>query len=130
MKTTCTTPKWVCKYDFLFGNRNSTFQPIIPLRSNLGLECDPKLRKSIPRTTRPCSQSRPCAQLPNGYPNMISYMETKNYSFQPIIVLRSNLGLECDPKLRKCGPRTTRPCLQSRPRAQLRNGYPNMISYL
>ena len=45
-------------------------------------------------------------QLPNGYPNMIPYVETKNFAFQPIIPLRSNLGLECDPKLRKNSPRT------------------------
>jgi hypothetical protein len=109
---------------------NSAFQPIIPLHSNLGLECDTKSRKSGPRTTRPRSQSRPHAQLPNGYPNMISYLETENSAFQPIIPLYSNLGLECDPKSRKRGPRTTRPRSQSRPHAQLPNGYPNMISYL
>jgi hypothetical protein len=44
----------------------------------------------------------------NGYPKLISYSETKNFNFEPIIPLRSNWGLECDPKLRKCGPRTTR----------------------
>jgi hypothetical protein len=33
-------------------------------------------------------------QLSNGYPNMISYVETKSFSFQPIIPLLSNLGLE------------------------------------
>ena len=30
------------------------------------------------------------------------------YEEEPIIPLRSNLSLECDPKLRKCGSRTTR----------------------
>jgi hypothetical protein len=109
---------------------NSSFQPIIPLCSNLGLQYDPKSRKSSPRTTCPRSQSRPHAQLPNGYHNMISYSETKNSTFKPIIPLHSNLGLECDPKSRKSGPRTTRPRSQSRPCAQLPNGYPNMISYL
>jgi hypothetical protein len=109
---------------------NSSFQPIIPLRSNLGLEYDPKSRKSRPRTTCPRSQSIPHAQLPNGYPNMISYLETKNSAFKPIIPLHSNLGLECDLKSRKSDPITTRPHSQSRPLAQLPNGYPNMISYL
>jgi hypothetical protein len=110
--------------------KNFTFQPIIPLRSNSGLECDPKLRKCGPRTTRLRSQSRPRLQLSNGYPKLISYLETKNFTFQPIIPLRSNSGLECDPKLRKCGPRTTRLRSQSRPRLQLSNGYPKLISYL
>jgi hypothetical protein len=109
---------------------NCAFQPIIPLCSNLGLECDPKSRKSGPRTTPPRSQSTPRAQFPNGYPNMISYLEMVNYSFQPIIPLRSNLGPKCDPKTRKIGPRTTHPHSQSRPCAQVPNGYPNMISYL
>jgi hypothetical protein len=90
---------------------NFTFQPIIPLHSNKGLECDPKLRKCGPRTTRLCSQSIPRLQPSNGYPKLISYLEMKNFTFQPIIPLRSNSGLECDPKLRKCGPRTT--CLRS-----------------
>jgi hypothetical protein len=110
--------------------QNCSFQPIIPLRSNLGLDCDPKSRTSGPRTTRPHSQSRPHAQRQNGYPNMISYLETENSSFQPIIPVRSNLGLEYDPKSRKNSPRTTCPRSQSRPHAQLPNGYPNMISYL
>jgi hypothetical protein len=109
---------------------NSTFQPIITLRSNPGPECDPKSRKSGPRTTLPCSQSRPCAKLSNVYPNMIPYLETENSSFQPIIPLISNTGSECDTKSRKSGPRTTRPRLKSRPPAQLSNGYPNMIMYL
>jgi hypothetical protein len=87
---------------------NFTFQPIIPLRSNSGLECDPKLRKCGPRTTRLCSQSRPRLQPSNGYPKLISYLETENFTFQPIILLRSNSYLECDPNLRKWGPRTTR----------------------
>jgi hypothetical protein len=130
IKTTSTTLKWVSKVDFIFGNKNFTFQPIIPLRSNSGLECDPKLRKCGPRTTRLRSQSRPRLQLSNGYPKLISYLETKNFTFQPIIPLRSNSGLECDPKLRKCGPRTTRLRSQSRPRLQLSNGYPKLISYL
>jgi hypothetical protein len=109
---------------------NCAFQPIIPLHSNLGLECDPKLRKSDPRTTHPQSQSRPCAQLPNGYPNMISYLEMENCAFQPIIPLRSNLGLECEPKSRKRGPRAAHPRSQSRQCAHIPNGYPNIISYL
>jgi hypothetical protein len=109
---------------------NSSFQPIIPLRSNPGPECDPKSRKRGPGTTRPRSQSRPCAKLSNGYPNMILYLETKNYAFHPIIPLHSHWGPECDLKSRKSIPRTTRPRSQSRPRAQLSNGYPNMIPYL
>jgi hypothetical protein len=110
--------------------KNSTFQSIISLRSNLGPECDSKSRKNGTRTTRPHLQSRPRAKLSNGYPNMIPYLETKNYAFQPIIPLRSILGLECDPKSRKSGPRNAHPCSQSRPRAQLSNGYANMIPYL
>jgi len=79
IKTTCTTLKWVSKYDFIFGNKEFlAFQPIIPLRSNLGPEYKRKLRKNGPRTTHLCSQSRPCVQLPNGYPNMISYFEMEN----------------------------------------------------
>jgi hypothetical protein len=109
---------------------NFSFPPIIPFHSNLGLKCDPKLRKRGPRTIGLCSQSRPHVQLSNGYPNMIPYLQTKNFSFPLIIPLRSNLGLECDPKLRKNSPRTTRLCSQSRPRLQLSNGYPNMIPYL
>jgi hypothetical protein len=109
---------------------NYAFQPIIPLHSNPVLEGDPKSRKSGPRTTCPRSQSRPCAKLSNGYPNIILYLETENSSFQPIMPLRSNPGLECDPKSRKNGPRSTCPHSQSRPRAQLSNGYLNMILYL
>jgi hypothetical protein len=109
---------------------NSSFQSIIPFCSNLGPKCDPKSKKRGPRTTCPHSKSRPCAQLSNGYPNMIIYLEIENSSFQPIIPLHSNPGPECDPKSRKNGPRTTRPCLQSRPCAQLSNVYPNMIPYL
>jgi hypothetical protein len=110
--------------------KNYALQLIIPLHLNLGLECDPKFRKSGPTTTRPHSQSIPRAQLPNGYPNMTSYLEKENCAFQHIIPLCSNLGLECDPKSRKSGPRTTPPRSQSTPRAQFPNGYPNMISYL
>jgi uncharacterized protein YdcH (DUF465 family) len=109
---------------------NSAFQPIIPFRSNPGPECDPKWRNRGPRTTCPRSQSRQREQLSNGYPDMISYLETENSSFQSIIALRPNPSPECDPKLRKNGPRTTRPRSQSRTRAKLSNGYPNMISYL
>jgi hypothetical protein len=57
------------------------------------------------------AKSRPRLQLSNGYPKLISYLEIKNFTFQPIIPLGSKSGLECDPKLRKCGPRTT--CLRS-----------------
>ena len=107
-----------------------SFQPIIPLHSNLGLERDPKLKKAA-QELHVFSRNQDCSvQLSNGYPNMISYVETKNFDFQPIIPLRSNISLECDPKLRKNGPRTIRLCLQSKPRVQLSNGYPNMISYL
>jgi hypothetical protein len=108
---------------------NFTFQPIIPLRSNSGLECDPKLRKCGRRTTRLRSQSRPPLQLSNGYPKLISYLEMKNFTFQPIIPLHSNAGLECDPKLRKCGRRATRLRSQSRPHLQISNEYPKLISY-
>ena len=65
-------------------------------------------------------KSRPCLQLSNGYPKLISYLEMKNFTFQPIIPLRSNSGLECDPKLRKCSPRTT--CLHS----QIKTTYPTL----
>jgi hypothetical protein len=109
---------------------NSSFQPIIQLRSNLGRECDPKSRKSGPRTTCHRSQSGPHAQLSNGYANMIPYLEMKNSAFQLIIQLRSNTGPEYDLKSRNSGPRTTLPRSQSRPRPQLSNGYPNMIPCL
>jgi hypothetical protein len=108
----------------------SSFQPIIPLRSNLGPKCHLKSRKNNPRTTRPRSQSRPHAQISNGYPNMIPYLETNNSAFEPIIPFRSNLSPECDPKSRKSGPRATRPRLQSKLCAQLSNVYPKMIPYL
>jgi hypothetical protein len=110
--------------------KNFTFQCIIPLYSNSGFECEPKLRKCGRRTTHLFSQSKPRLQLSNGFPKLISYLETKNFTFQPIIPLRSNSGLECDPKLRKCGRRTTRLYSQSRPRLQISNGYPKLISYL
>jgi hypothetical protein len=110
--------------------KNFIFQPINPLHSNSGLECDPKLRKYGRRTTHLRSQSIPHLQLTNGYPKLISYLEMKNFTFQSIIPLRSNSGLECDPKLRKCGRRTKRLRSQSRPRLQLTNGYPKLISYL
>jgi hypothetical protein len=43
-------------YDFIFGNEELFgFQPIIPIRSNLGLEYVSELRKRGPRTTRLCS---------------------------------------------------------------------------
>ena len=87
--------------------KNFTFTPIIPLRSNSGLECDPKLRKCGRRTTSLRSQSRPCPQLSNGYPKFISYLEAKNFTFQPIIPLHSKSGMEYDQKLTKCGPRAT-----------------------
>jgi hypothetical protein len=137
--TTCPRSQSIPRAQFLNGypnmityleTKNYAFQPIIPLRSNTGPECDPNLIKSDARTTHPLSQSRPRAQLSNGYKNMIPYLEMENSSFQPIIPLCSNSGPECDPKLRKSGPRTTRPSSQSRPRAQLSNGYPNMIPYL
>jgi hypothetical protein len=86
---------------------NFTFQPIIPLHSNSGLECDPKLRKCGPRSTHLHSQSRPRVQISNGYPKLISYLEAKNFTFQPIIPLHSKLGMEYDQKLTKCGPRAT-----------------------
>jgi len=79
IKTTCTTPKWVSKYDFIFANEEFvSFQPKILLHSNLSLEYEPKLGKSRPRTARLRSQSRSCLQLSNGYPNMISYLKTEN----------------------------------------------------
>jgi hypothetical protein len=110
--------------------KNLTFQPIIPLRSKSGPECDPRLRKCGRRTTRLLSQSRPRLQFSNAYPKLISYLETKNFTFQRIIPLRSKSALECDTNLRKCGPRNTRLRSQSRPRLQLSNGYPKLISYL
>jgi hypothetical protein len=58
------------------------------------------------RPRKRCSRRR--LKLSNGYPKLISYVETNNFTFQPIIPLRSNSSLECDPKLRKCGSRTTR----------------------
>jgi hypothetical protein len=110
IKTTSTTLKWVSKVDFIFGNEEFYFSTIIPLRSNSGLECDPKLRKCGRNIELHVSarKSRPRLQLSNGYPKLISYLETKNFTFQPIIPLCSNSGLECDPKLRKCDRRTTR----------------------
>jgi hypothetical protein len=102
---------------------NSSFQPITPFRSNAAPKCNPKSRKRGSRTTRPRSQSRPCAQLSNGYPNMILYLETNNSTFQSIIPLRSNPESECEPKSRKRGPRTTCPRSQSRPCAQLVSKY-------
>jgi hypothetical protein len=99
---------------------NFTFQPIIPLHSNSGLECDPKLRKCGPRSTLIHTQSRPHVQPSNGYPKFISYLKEENFTFQPIIPLRSNLGLECDLKLRKCTTRTT--CLRS----QIKTTYPTL----
>jgi hypothetical protein len=109
---------------------NSSFQPIIPLCSNPEPECDPKSRKGGPKTTSPRSQSRPCAQISNGYANMIPYLEIENFSFQPIIPLRSNPSPKCDPKSSKRGLRITHPRSQSRPSAQISNGYPNMIPSL
>jgi hypothetical protein len=53
------------------------------------------------------SKSTPCLQLSNGFPKLISYLEVENFTFQPIIPLRSNSGMECDPKLRTRGPRNT-----------------------
>jgi hypothetical protein len=107
-----------------------SFTPIIPLHSNVGLERDLELGKSSPRTTHLRSQSRAWVQPSNGYPNMIPCLEAGNFAFPPIIPLRSNMGLERDPKLGKCDSRTTRLRSQSRPRVQPSNGYPNMIPYL
>jgi hypothetical protein len=118
------------KFILYLETDNFTFQPIIPLRPNLGLECGPKLRKYGPITTCLRSQSRPCLQPSNRYPKLISYFETKNFTFQPIIPLRSDSGQECHLKLRKCGPGTTLIHTQSRPRLQPSNGYPKLISYL
>jgi hypothetical protein len=84
---------------------NFTFQPINPHHSNWGLECDSKYRKCGPRSTLLRSSSRPCLQLSNGYPKLISYFEMKNFTFQPTIPLCSKSGLECDPQLRKCSPK-------------------------
>jgi hypothetical protein len=53
-------------------------------------------------------------QFSNGYPNMISYTKMEGFSFQPVVPLRSNLGLERDPKLRKSGQRNTHIRPQSR----------------
>jgi hypothetical protein len=130
IKTKSTTLKWVSKVYFVFGNEEFYFSTHNPTSSNSGLECDPKLRKCGRRPTCLCSQSRPHLQLSNGYPKLILYFETENFGFQPIIPLRSNSGLECDPKLRKCGRRTTSLRSQSRPPRQLSNGYPKLISYL
>jgi hypothetical protein len=118
------------KFILYLETNNFTFQPIIPLHPNLGLECDPKLRKCGPITRRLHSQSRPRLQPSNRYPKLISYLEMENFTFQPIIPLRSNSGQECDSKLRKCGPGTTLLHTQSRPCLQPSNGYLKLISYL
>jgi hypothetical protein len=88
--------------------RNFTFKPIIPLRSNSGLECDPTLRKCSPRTTRLRSQIKTTSTTLKWVSKVDFIFRSGKFTFQPIIQLRSKLGLECDPKLRKCGPRTTR----------------------
>ena len=67
------------------------FKPIIPFLPNslhsglvkLWLGMTRSWEKRAPRTTRLRSQSRGSRlQLSNGYPNMISYLQTKNFSFQ------------------------------------------------
>jgi len=60
------------------------FKPMIPLLPNrLHSELvKPEVEKKGRSTTRLQSQSIPCAQLSNGYPNIISYLQMKNFSFQ------------------------------------------------
>jgi len=66
------------------------FKLIIPLLPNnlhsrlvkLGPIMTRSWEKRGPRTTRLCLQLGPCVQLSNGYPNMISYLQMKNFSFQ------------------------------------------------
>ena len=76
-----------------------------------------------------------------GEPTCMSQMVIKKLFciFKPIIPLLpnslhsrlvKNLGLEWPEVEKKGGPRTTRLFSQSRPRVQLSNGYPNMISCL
>jgi hypothetical protein len=74
------------------------FKPIIPLlpkslHSGL-VKLGPRMTRSWetigPRTTRLRSQSRPRVQISNGYPNMISYLQMHNVSFQKTPSFRVN----------------------------------------
>jgi len=66
------------------------FKPIISFRPNtlhsgrvkLGPRMTRMWEKKGPRTTRLHSQLRPCVQLSNGYPNIISYFQMKNLFFK------------------------------------------------
>ena len=73
-------------------------QPIIPLLLNslhsgpvkLGPRMTRSLEKGGPKTTCIHSQLGPFVQLTNGYPNMISYLQMKNCSFQKSPSFRVN----------------------------------------
>jgi len=66
------------------------FKPWISLLPNslhsgllkLGPRMNRSWEKRGPRTTRLRSQSGPRLQLSNGYPNMILYLQMKNFAFQ------------------------------------------------
>ena len=102
----------------MFGNKKFYFSAHNPTSFKLEPRIWPEVEKMRPQsyTSRiesiitlnvSAHKSRPRLQLSNGYPKLISYLETKNFTFQPIIPLCSNSSLVYDPKLRKCGPRTT-----------------------
>jgi hypothetical protein len=50
IKTTSTTFKWVCKVDFIFGNREFSFSTHNPTSFKLGPEMLPEVEKMLPKS--------------------------------------------------------------------------------
>ena len=121
IKTTSTTIKWVSKVDFVFGNKEYYFSTHNPTLFKLGPGMWPKVEKMrLENYTSPLAIKTTSTTL-KWIPKLISYLELENFTFQPIIPLRSNLGLECDPKLIKCGKRRTHLCSQIKTASPLAN---------
>ena len=134
IKTTCTTLKWVSKYDFIFANEY-TFIKKNQLHSGLTRK-NPKPIWIWSKWAKECLNVTSARE-----PTYIYQMGIQKLFciFKPIIPLLpnslhsrlvKNLRLEWPEVAKKGGPRAASLRSQSRPRVQLANGYSKMISYL
>jgi hypothetical protein len=132
IRTTCTTLKWVSKYDFIFEMKNFLFKNHLHSRF---ARINPKKIRILSIWTEECLNIARVQE-----PTYISQTGIKKlfYIFKPIIPLLPNnlrsrlvkLGPKMTRSWEKRGPRSTRLLRHSGPRVQLSNVYLDMISSL
>jgi hypothetical protein len=83
IKTMGATPKWVSKYYSIFGSKELCISTHNPTSFKHGPRRRPGFGKKRPKNHM--SSLAPRLQPTNGHPNMIPFLEARNFSFPPII---------------------------------------------